>query len=170
MEKFLTVAKILKPQGVRGEVKVLALTDSPQDLSAFDRVYIGGNPYKLLRVRPTEGDFAVLTLSGVADRNAAELLRGQEIEADRADAPLLPENTYYIVDVIGCEVVDENGRSYGKVADIADAAKTGQSVYTLAGEKEIIFVAVEGVIQNIDIEKKLVTVNSSRFFEVALGI
>ena len=49
MKDFLTIATIVKPQGIRGEVKVLALTDSPEDLQAFTRVYVGGKPCKILK-------------------------------------------------------------------------------------------------------------------------
>jgi len=166
----LIIAKILKPQGVKGEVKVLALTDYPEDLAAFKKVYIRGNSYKVLHVRALSGGYAVLVLSGVADRNAAELLRGAEISVDRNDVPPLPENTYYIVDMIGCEVFDEKDVSYGKIADIRQIERVSHAIYTLVGEKEITFAAVDGVITSVDIESKVVRVDSARFAEVALGI
>ena len=62
MKDFLTIATIVKPQGIRGEVKVLALTDSPEDLQAFTRVYVGGKPCKILKVRAQNGNCAFLTL------------------------------------------------------------------------------------------------------------
>ena len=71
----LTVATVLKPQGIRGEVKVRALTDSAEDLAAFKKLIIDGAEYSVLSVR-AQGEFAYLMLKGIADRNAAELLRG----------------------------------------------------------------------------------------------
>lgn len=67
----------------------------------------------MLSFRTGESGFAYLGLRGVPDRNAAELLRGKEVEAERDDAPPLDEGTYYIVDLIGCEVSDESGKVYG---------------------------------------------------------
>lgn len=170
--KQLTIAKILKPQGVRGEVKALALTDSPEDLAAFKKVYIGGNAYKVLKVRALAQGYVIIALSGVADRNAAELLRGADIIADRDDAPPLPENTFYIEDMIGCDVVDEKGVSYGKITEIREIDRVRHAIYTLARADggEITFAAADGVITAVDIEKRTVTVNTARFAEVALGI
>ncbi|MDE7380020.1 MAG: ribosome maturation factor RimM, partial [Clostridia bacterium] len=157
----------VKPQGIRGEVKVLTMTDFPEDLKAFNRVYIGGKCYKLLKVRPQGGNCAFITLSGIADRNAAELLRGLTVEAARSDAPELPEGTYYIADVIGCTVVDDKGETVGEVADVTPARTDVYEVAKPDG-KRLVFPAVEGLIEEVDLENKRVTVNAARLSEVAL--
>ena len=165
MEKTLTIATVLNPQGIRGQINVKTLTDSAEDLCNFARVFIDGAEYKVLAVRPA-GDCAYLTLRGIADRNAAELLRGKEVVALREDAPELPEDTFYLVDVLGCEVVTEKGKSMGTIIDITPA-KT--DIYVVEGNgKRVTFVAAEGVIEDIDVQAKRVTVNKKRFDEVAL--
>ena len=165
MDKTLTVATVLKPQGIRGEIKVKTLTDTAEDMRSFGRVFIDGVEYKVLAVRPA-GDCAYLALRGIADRNAAELLRGKDVLVLREDAPALPENTYYLVDVLGCEVVTEKGKRLGTICDITPA-KT--DIYVVeSGEKRITFVAADGVIENIDTQAKKVTVNKKRFDEVAM--
>lgn len=167
MTDYLTIAQIVKPQGIRGEVKVIAMTDGPTDLQAFDRVYVGGNALKILKVRPAGGNCAYLTLSGIADRNAAETLRGQEVRVMRSDAPALPEDTFYIADLIGCNIVDENGRVYGEVESITPARTDIYEVRTPEG-KILTFPAVEGLISEIDAAARRVTVSASRLKEVAL--
>lgn len=167
MTDYLTIAQIVKPQGIRGEVKVIAMTDGPTDLQAFDRVYVGGNALKILKVRPAGGNCAYLTLSGIADRNAAETLRGQEVRVMRSDAPVLPEDTFYIADLIGCNIVDENGRVYGEVESITPARTDIYEVRTPEG-KILTFPAVEGLISEIDAAARRVTVSASRLKEVAL--
>lgn len=87
----LTIGEVLKPQGIRGELKIKTFTDFPEDVKAFGTVYIDEKPYKILSFRAGEGGFAYLGLRGVPDRNAAELLRGRKIEGDREDAPELEE-------------------------------------------------------------------------------
>ncbi|MDE7300599.1 MAG: ribosome maturation factor RimM [Clostridia bacterium] len=166
MADKLCLAKIVKPQGIRGEVKVLTMTDSPEDLSAFDKVYIGGNSYKILKVRPQGGDCAIVALSGIADRNAAELLRDKFMEADKSDAPALPDDTYYIADIVGCAVFC-GGEKIGTVADITPARTDIYEVEKLAGGK-LLFPAVKGVIEDIDLEKGVVTLNKTKLAEVAL--
>ena len=167
MSDFLTIATIVKPQGIRGEVKVLALTDTPEDLQGFSKVSIGGKPYRILKVRPQPGNCAFLTLSGVADRNTAELLRGESITVDREDAPALPDDRVYITDVIGCGVVDEKGVILGEVTEITPART---DVYEVAkpNGRRLIFPAVDGVILRIDVDGKRVEVDSKKLAEVAL--
>lgn len=87
----------------------------------------------MLSFRTGESGFAYLGLRGVPDRNAAELLRGKEVEAERDDAPPLDEGTYYIVDLIGCEVSDESGKVYGTLTDVTSLAS---DVYTVSDGKE----------------------------------
>lgn len=164
-EEKLTVATILKPQGIRGEVKVKALTDSAEDLKAFKNIIIDGIPYTVLSVR-AQGEYAFLGLKGVADRNAAELLRNKDIEVLRSEIPELPEGRYYIVDLIGCEVVNSRGDVLGVVTSVTPA-KT--DIYTIdKNGKEITFAAADGVIEDVDVEAKKITVNTKRFKEVSL--
>ncbi|HBN12235.1 MAG TPA: 16S rRNA processing protein RimM [Clostridiales bacterium] len=165
MHDKLTVATVLKPQGIRGEVKVKALTDSAEDLKGLKKLFIDGVEYPVLSVR-AQGDFAYMGLKGVADRNAAELLRGKDMLAERSEMPELPDGRYYIVDLIGCEVVTERGDFIGEVTEVTPA-KT--DIYTLdAGGKSITFVAADGVITEVDVAARKITVNEKRFREVSL--
>lgn len=161
----LTVATVLKPQGIRGEVKVKPLTDCAADLKSFKKVLIDGVEYAVLSSR-VQGEYAYLGLRGIADRNAAELLRGKDVEVFRADAPELPEGRFYIVDLIGCEVFTENGERLGEVTAVTPART---DIYTIFdGVKEISFAAAEGVISEIDTEAGKITVNGKRFKEVSV--
>lgn len=164
-EEKVTVAIVLKPQGIRGEIKVKAMTDSAEDLTAFKSVLIDGVAYSVLSVR-TQGEFAYITLKGIADRNGAELLRGKNIEVERADMPDLPDGRYYIGDLIGCLVVNERGDILGTVEDVTPA-KT--DIFTLKiDNKRVMFPAADGVISEVDQKNKKITVNSKRFKEVSI--
>ncbi|MDE7439800.1 MAG: ribosome maturation factor RimM [Clostridia bacterium] len=161
----ITVAIILKPQGIRGEVKVKAMTDTAEDMKAFKTVHIDGVDYSVLSVR-AQGEFAYLSLKGIADRNSAELLRGKEIEVERTDMPDLPDGRYYIADLIGCTVVNERGDILGEVTEVTPA-KT--DIFTLIKDgKSIMFPAADGVISEVDEQHKKITVNGKRFKEVSL--
>lgn len=161
----LIIGVVLKPQGIRGEIKIKSYTDSPADIKNFKTVYIGDISYKVLSCRVDSG-VVYLALRGIADRDAAEALRGKNIEADREDAPELEEGTYYIVDIIGCEVFDEKGEKLGVIKDIAASAT---DVYTINnGKKDILFPAVKGVVASVDIANKKLIVNKKRFYEVAV--
>ncbi len=165
MESVLTVGEILKPQGIRGELKVRPFTDSAEVFRQFKNVLLDGEEYRVLSVRV--GDGAVyLGLRGVPDRNAAELLRGKKVCVLREEAPEPEEGSYYIVDLLGSEIKTEDGEALGTLKDIRQSAT---DIYTLlTGEKEIMFPAAKGVIVAVDVENKVITVNKRRYLEVAV--
>ncbi len=165
MDNKLTVATVLKPQGIRGEVKIKALCDSAEDLTGLKRVYIDGVEYGVLGVR-AQGEIGYISLKGVFDRNAAELLRGKDIEALRDDMPPLPDDRFYIADLTGCAVVTSAGEEIGEVVSVTPART---DIYTLKTPKgELSFAAADGVIEEVDIQNKKITVNKKRFKEVSV--
>jgi len=162
----LVIAEVLKPQGIRGELKVKTFTDSPEDVKTFKTVYIDGNPYKILSFRADGKGAAYLGLRGIPDRNAAELYRGKKIEGDRDDAPELEEGTYYIVDMIGLSCESEEGEFLGKLVEITNLSS---DVYTLEKEgKKILFPAVNGVVVKVDMPAGKLIVNKQKFDQLAV--
>ncbi|MDE5896783.1 MAG: ribosome maturation factor RimM [Clostridia bacterium] len=165
MEKELIVGEVLKPQGIRGELKIKPYTDSAEDFRSLKRVFLGGEEFKVLSVR-TGGGAVYLGLRGVPDRNAAELLRGRQVTIPRDEAPEPEEGRYYIDDLLGSEIVTEAGKVLGMLTNIRQAAT---DVYTISAEgKEILFPAAKGVIVRIDVGAKKITVDEKRYSEVAV--
>ena len=165
MTDTLTVGVVLKPQGIRGELKVKPYTDTAKDFAAFRRVFLDGEEYKVLSVR-TGGGAVFLGLRGVADRNAAELLRGKEVVIPRSEAPEPEEGRYYVADLLGCDIVTEGGKVLGKLIDVRQAST---DVYTLFdGSRDILFPVADGVVVAVDVENGTITVNEKRFYEVAV--
>ena len=165
MKDKLNVAIVLKPQGIRGEVKVKALCDSAEDLKGLKRVFIDGVEYGVLGVR-AQGETGYISLKGIFDRNAAEHLRGKDIFALRDDMPPLPEDRCYIADWTGCAVVASSGEEIGEVVSVTPART---DIYTITTTKgEVSFAAAEGVIEEIDVQSKKITVNEKRFKEVSV--
>lgn len=165
MQEKLLIGTVLKPQGIRGEVKIKYYTDAPEDVKKFGRVFIDGEERRILSFR-TDGEAVYLGLYGIADRNEAELLRGKEVYAARADAPAPAAGTYYIVDLLGCKVFTQTGREIGELVKITPAAT---DVYTVRqGEKEILFPAVKGLFTEISPEDHRIVVDETRFNEVAV--
>ena len=161
----LVIGKILKPQGIRGEVKVYPYTDDAEVFGELSRVFIGGEEYKILHARCGDG-MAYLSLRGVPDRNAAELLRDKELSIPRDEAPALEEGSYYIADLLGSEVVTDTGKLLGTLKDIRQAAT---DIYTLGTDKgEVLFPTATGVVLHVEVENKKITVSEKRFKEVAV--
>ena len=162
----LVIGEVLKPQGIRGELKVKTFTDFPEDVKEFGTVYIDEKPYKILSFRVGPDGAAYIGLRGVPDRNAAELLRGKKLEGEREDAPELEEGQYYIVDIIGLSCETEEGEVLGVVKDVSNLSS---DIYTIekAG-KRILFPAVKGVVLKVDLENKKLIVDKKIFDEIAV--
>ena len=162
----LIIGEVLKPQGIRGELKIKTFTDYPEDVKAFKTVYIDDVAYKILSFRVGTDGAAYVGLRGIPDRNAAELFRGKKLEGEREDAPPLEDGQYYIVDILGLSCETESGEALGVVTDITNLAS---DVYTIekAGEK-ILFPAVKGVIKRVDLDDKKLIVDKAVFDEIAV--
>lgn len=112
-EKRVALAAVAGAHGVKGEVRLKLFADSIASLSAHDELLVGGQPRRLLAVR--DGKTPVARFDGIADRTAAEGLRGQLIEVDRAALPPLEDGEYYHADLIGMTCFDRDGTTVGSV-------------------------------------------------------
>ena len=162
----LKIGEVLKPQGIRGELKIKIFTDFPEDVKAFGTVYIDGTAYKILSFRVDGSGAAYVGLRGIPDRNAAELFRGKILEGDREDAPELEEGQYYIVDMIGLSCYADDGEFLGTLCDVQILSS---DIYTLEKDgKKIMFPVVNGVVLDVDIAGKKMTVNKKVFDQIAV--
>ena len=118
---YLFLGTIVKPQGLRGEVKLHHAMADPALLSELDTLYLKtGETYTpvALESARVSGSDAYLTLAGTHDREAAEALRGQAVYVDRAHARPLEDGETYIADMLGMEAVDSEGRAVGVLTDV----------------------------------------------------
>ncbi len=164
MEDFIKIGVIVKPQGIKGEVKVIPLTDDAGRYKILKQVYIDGKLYKVHSAK-IASSFVILSLEGVFDRNSAELLRGLELFVLRKDAISLPENTFFIADVLGCEFFSDSGYYYGRVTDVL---KLKTDVWTVVGEKGVMrFPFLKDLLVSVDLENKKIVASEKRLKEVS---
>jgi 16S rRNA processing protein RimM len=111
---LIALAAVAGAHGVKGELRLKLFTDSIDNLARHEAVYVGESERKLESVRA--GSFgAIVRLSGISDRSAAEALRGSLVEVERSALPPLEEDEYYHADLIGLQCVDAEGREVGRV-------------------------------------------------------
>ena len=112
----VALAAIAGAHGIKGEVRLKLFAESADSLAAHDRLYVGGRPLRLVSIRA--GKAPVARFEGIADRSAAEALRGQLVEVDRAALPPLDDGEYYHADLIGLACVDREGKAVGRVVAV----------------------------------------------------
>lgn len=116
-ERRIALAAVAGAHGVNGELRLKLFSDSIDSLSRHDRLYIGGAERRLLSIRDS-GKTAVARFEGIADRSAAESLRGSLVEVDRSALPPLDEGEYYHADLIGLSAVDGEDSPVGMVVAV----------------------------------------------------
>ena len=152
---FLEAGKIVNTFGVRGEVKLQPWCDSAEFLRSFKTLYVDSAPLKVLSSR-VHKDMLIVAFEGVEDVNAAMALKNKIVWFAREDAKL-PKGRFFIADLIGADVVDENAGPVGKLTEVLDLP-AGQ-VYVVRGEQEHTIPAVSEFILDIDVDNSLIRVH-----------
>lgn len=116
-EKRVALAAVAGAHGIKGEVRLKLFTDSAANLARHRELFVGGKTLILHSARDA-GKTVIARFDGIADRSAAEALRGALVEIDRTDLPPLEEGEYYHADIIGLACVDDAGALLGTVAGI----------------------------------------------------
>ena len=127
MQKLL-IGRVVKPQGIKGEVKVLLLTDGFFSVKNLKEAYIGDKLYKINSIKDAGVQCAFLGLQGVTDRNAAEALRGAEVYADKSLINK-DKNAYFIEDLIGLTLY----AGEDKIGAIQDVIKSNVDMFVISG-------------------------------------
>ena len=133
MKEPLLLGSVVKPQGLRGEVKLRHETgDASRFLSLKSALLKRNGELSSVRVLSARlsGEDVYLTLEGVSDREAAEALRGAELYVERAHARRLPRGETFIADLIGLKAVDTAGREIGALTDVLQPGGTDVLVFT----------------------------------------
>lgn len=160
-ERYLEIGRVLKPHGVRGEVKVFPLTDDPKRFTRLERVYgRKDNDRQVLHietVRVPKADLVLVKFKDISTPEQADLLRNIVLEIPRSEAPPLPKGKVYFGDVIGMEVRRTDTREHvGTVRSIVSAGNDLLEVETRTGE--LLIPWVEALVEKIDTEARTVWV------------
>lgn len=151
------LGKITSPVGIKGEVRVYSYLDDITRFSDIEKLYIEGeSEFRDVERARVDKNTVVIKLSGVDDRNTSESLRNKYLVIPK-DMYELPDDTYYVDDLIGMEVFNEDGIKVGELVDINQNSK--QDLYVIDnGKKTFLLPAVGEFILDIDIENKKMVV------------
>ena len=164
---FLEVGKIINTHGLRGEVKIVTWTDSPdvfEDLS-FVIAKMRGQETRLdIKNVKYQKNNIIVAFSQLTTIEEAEKLKNAVLLVPREELGELPEGVYYIADLIGCQVFDAKG----KIGDLVDVFSTGSNdVYDIKreGKKNLLVPIIDGVLQSVDTEEKKIIIEIPKGLE-----
>lgn len=122
MKQYLEIGKIVGTHGIKGELRVDPWADSPQFLTKFKTLYLDeGKTAVKVNASRVHKNITLVALEGIDSIEAAELMRGKVLWINRNDVNL-PEDTFFIQDLIGLKVIDnESGEEYGEICDVTSA-------------------------------------------------
>jgi 16S rRNA processing protein RimM len=161
---FLLLGRVLRPHGIRGELRIEVLTAYPERIVSGSKVYIGPDAddvssavlHEVTGARKHQG-YLILQLEDFVDRNEADILRDQYVMIALEDAVPLEEGEFYLYQVIGLSVYTVDGDFLGEVSDVIETG--ANDVYVVQGPRgEVLLPATEECVVDIDIDAQKMTV------------
>jgi len=150
-DKLITIGKIGAPQGVRGEVRIIPLTEFPERFKKLKiALFDDGTSLPVESVRYHQ-QFILLKFRGLDDRNAIEHLRNKLIKIERKDLVPLPEGHYHIFDIIGLLVYNEQDEYLGKITDVLQTGSNDVYIIEQKDKQSLLIPALKTVVLHIDI-------------------
>lgn len=155
-EGFTGVGVVIRPHGIRGEVRVTAFNPEALNLQSGRHVHTGDVRRRIQRARADRGHW-ILQLEGVGDRDAAEALRGVLLECPDTALKRGDPDAFYVHELIGLRVETVDGRDLGRIVDVLTTG--ANDVYVVRGEHgEALIPAIGQVISAVDVRAGLMTI------------
>jgi 16S rRNA processing protein RimM len=159
--ELVTIGRIERSFGVRGEARVRSLSDVPGRFEALRQVTIAGRGGKTIEtvvthVRPG-GPTWIMGFEAFTTPEQVAEFRGGFLQVPRGDSPALPADQYYQCDLIGMMVQDEAGRVLGRLEDVL-AMSDNQTFVVRQDGKEVLIPAAKQVVVSVDVAGRVMTV------------
>ena len=161
-QEYFEIGQIVNTFGIKGFVKINPFTDDLERFEELKSVFVVKNK-ELIEIQIEEVKYhkhlVLVKFKGIEDINMAEKYKGCYIKIKRENARKLPEDTYFIADLIGIKVYDENGNLLGKVDDIYNNKST--DIYVIKDDlgKQILLPSTKEVIKQIDVDEERMVVH-----------
>ena len=153
----IVIGRVGAAHGIRGELRIIPLTDFPERFPALREVMVGDELLHIESVKPQGKNF-LMRFREYAVREDAQRLTGRLLTVARAEAAPLDEGEYYVFDIVGLTVYDEEDNELGTVENVL---RTGSNdVYAVRSEdgREILIPALRKVVRAIDVAGGRMTV------------
>lgn len=160
----IMIGTVLRPQGIKGEIKLSNFTDGLEQVKNIKNVYIDDKRFSVMKISFRDNALFMF-LGGIYDRDTAELYRGKNVYCER-DELNVSKDSFFIEDIIGCTLKLSSGKVIGTVKDVTSSSTDIFVLDTLEGVAYMPFVKELGA--KVDIENKEITVDAEKFTQVVL--
>ena len=154
---FISVAKLRRPHGLKGELLVTVLTDFPDRLQPGFVLLLGDEHSPVtIKTRRSHNQGLLLSFEELPTLEDIEHLRNQNLYVNVADVPELEEGEFYHHQIIGFKVIDEAGEELGHLAEILETGANDVYIVHSKAGKELLLPATSEVILEMDATKQLI--------------
>jgi 16S rRNA processing protein RimM len=161
MVEFLEVGKITGTHGLKGALRVIPLTDDPARFKFLDYAYVERNGVfekHIVEETRFSKKHVLVKLKDVNNASAAEEYKDKYLLIDRNNAVRLPEDSFFICDIIGCSVYNDQGVSLGQVSEVLRTGSNDVYVVKNSDKSEILIPALKSVVKDVSVAEKKITV------------
>ncbi len=162
-KQYLEVGQIVGTHGVRGEVRVNPWCDSPDFLKKFKTLYYDSNGERSVKIKSSRvhGNVVLMQLEDISTVEQASALKNKILFMNRKDAKI-PDNTYFIQDLIDCKVIDaDSGVDYGILTDVSETG--ANDVWHITKDnKEYLIPAIPSVVIDTDVMTGIIKIRPLR--------
>lgn len=162
--QFLVIGEVLRPHGVRGEVRMRVLTENREQLLDLQYLYLAASPDDSRRIRADVNGirfnkaYALLSLDGYRSRDDAERLRAMLVMIDREQATPLEGEQYYLFQLIGLRVFSDN-KEIGQVKEVLETGANDVYIVDSPAHGELLLPAHKETIVSIDFDSRVITMS-----------
>ena len=163
--KSIVIGKIVAPHGVRGDIRILPLTEKPEQFLSLTYLLLPEGRRLTLQHARFHKNMVLASCKELTTMDEAEGLRGKEVSIFAEDLPPLAEGEFYVADLIGLEVVDEEGKPVGRFKEVLPTGSTDVYAVAVTNGPDILIPAREEFIRSIDLKAKKITVRLPRWLD-----
>ena len=158
MDKEIIIGKIVAPHGVRGDIRILPLTEKPDLFLDLEYLLLEGGKKLTVKNARFQKRMILVTTKEVTSMNEAELLRDKNIYIKAGDLPELEEDEFYVADLVGIPVYDLEGKQIGTFKDSLSTGSNDVYIIAVPGAKDILVPALKEYFKEINLAEKRIVV------------
>ena len=158
MDKEIIIGKIVAPHGVRGDIRIMPLTEKPDLFLELDYLLLEGGKKLTVKNARFHKRMVLVTTKEVTTMNDPELLRDKHIYIKAEDLPALEEDEFYVADLVGIPVYDLEGKQIGTFKDSLSTGSNDVYVIAVPGAKDILVPALKEYFKEINLAEKRIVV------------